>query len=69
MSLIENLLQRFHTSDDGQKDSINQVLEQAIDAVISIDEHNIVTFFNDAAERLWGYQRQEVIGQNVAMMR
>lgn len=29
-----------------------QVLSQALDAVVSIDEKNLVTFFNDAAERL-----------------
>jgi methyl-accepting chemotaxis protein len=47
---------------------INQTLEQAIDAVVTIDESNRVTFFNKAAERLWGYSREEVIGQNVKML-
>lgn len=45
-----------------------QALEQSIIAVVSINEHNCVTFFNAAAERLWGYQRHEVIGQNVAKL-
>ena len=45
-----------------------EVLRQAIDAVGSIDEHNKVTLFNDAAEAFWGYQRSEVIGQNVKML-
>lgn len=48
--------------------SATQALEQAIDAVVSIDEKNIVTFYNDAAEKLWGYKRSEVIGKNVAML-
>nr|WP_232312940.1 PAS domain S-box protein [Enterovibrio coralii] len=45
-----------------------QVLRQAIDAVISIDQNNLVTFFNPAAEELWGYNSDEVIGENVKML-
>lgn len=47
---------------------IEQTLEQALDAVVEIDANNTVTFFNAAAERLWGYARAEVIGQNVRML-
>jgi len=43
-------------------------LKQAIDAVVLIDQANRVLFFNDAAERLWGYSRDEVLGQNVSML-
>lgn len=43
-------------------------LEQSIDAVITIDASNKVIFYNPAAERLWGYQRHEVIGRNVSML-
>ncbi|MEO1338978.1 MAG: PAS domain S-box protein, partial [Myxococcota bacterium] len=50
------------------EDVIRQTLEQAVDAIVSIDENNRVTFFNHAAERLWGYEQQEVVGQNVAML-
>lgn len=47
---------------------LNQTLEQALDAVVSIDQHNTVIFFNRAAETLWGYPREEVLGQNVKML-
>lgn len=45
-----------------------QALEQSIIAIVSIDEKNLVTFFNKAAEQLWGYKREEVIGQNVSLL-
>ena len=45
-----------------------QVLAQAIDAVVSIDENNLITFFNQASEKLWGYDKQEVLGKNVKML-
>ena len=50
------------------REVINQTLEQALDAVVTIDERNNVTFFNAAAERLWGYSRDEVLGRNVKML-
>lgn len=51
-----------------QREMLNQTLEQALDAVVSIDEHNNVTFFNAAAEALWGYPRSAVLGRNVKML-
>ena len=51
-----------------QSSRTDQILEQALDAVVSIDENNCITFFNAAAERLWKYRRDEVMGQNVKML-
>ncbi|WP_283248875.1 PAS domain S-box protein [Luteibacter aegosomaticola] len=48
--------------------TFEQTLEQALDAVVSIDAGNHVTFYNAAAERLWGYPREAVIGRNVSML-
>ena len=45
-----------------------QALEQSIIAIVSIDQQNNVTFFNRAAEQLWGYPRNEVLGQNVSKL-
>ncbi|MGE4522046.1 MAG: PAS domain-containing protein [Acetobacter sp.] len=38
------------------------MLAQATDGVIIIDETNRVVFFNTAAERLWGCAAGEVLG-------
>jgi len=56
------------TSERDAREMMNQTLEQALDAVVTIDENNLVTFYNAAAEKLWGYSREEVIGQNVKML-
>ena len=42
-----------------------QALEQSIDSVVVIDSQNRVIVFNDAAESLWGYTRDQVMGKNV----
>ncbi|GAB4247591.1 MAG: hypothetical protein Tsb0034_26820 [Ekhidna sp.] len=44
---------------------IRQAVDQAVDAVITIDHNNSIIYFNDAAESLFGYTRDEVIGKNV----
>ncbi|MDF2176935.1 PAS domain S-box protein [Aliiglaciecola sp. CAU 1673] len=57
---------RFFTTKD--ESNLKAVLDQAIDAVITIDEANCVTYFNAAAEKLWGYKAKEVLGNNVKML-
>lgn len=41
------------------------IVETAADAIITIDEHGIIETFNRAAERIFGFQRSDVIGENV----
>jgi PAS domain S-box-containing protein len=43
-------------------------LDTAADAVITIDEHGLITSFNRAAETSFGYSASEAIGHNVSML-
>jgi len=47
---------------------LRALLEAAVDGIISIDEGGLVQTINPAAERLFGYAAQEVIGQNVKVL-
>ncbi|SDI59988.1 EAL domain-containing protein [Pseudomonas panipatensis] len=49
-------------------DVVLQTLEQAIDGVVVLDEDGRVVLFNAAAERLWGYGRDEVLGRDVGLL-
>lgn len=65
---IYSMIVRDATEIQEDRERYIQILGQAVDAIVSIDEHNCVTFFNDAAERLFGYSREEVLGRNVKML-
>jgi methyl-accepting chemotaxis protein len=56
------------TAERRARQMMNQTLEQALDAVVCIDEHNNVTLFNKAAEALWGCSREQALGQNVKIL-
>jgi len=42
--------------------------ETSLDAIITIDQRGLMLSFNPAAQRLFGYAPQEVIGRNVKML-
>ncbi|WP_084032127.1 sensor histidine kinase [Desulfonatronum lacustre] len=44
------------------------ILDNVIDGIITIDENRVVTSFNRAAERIFEYSAQEVLGRNVNML-
>ena len=50
------------------QDNMLEILEQAVDAVVTIDSTKTVIFYNGAAEQMFGYMREEVLGQNVKMI-
>lgn len=45
-----------------------KTLEGALDAILTADQNGKIEFFNKAAEELWGYERAEVVGQNIKML-
>ena len=47
---------------------LRNILDTAAEGIVTIDEKGTVLSFNDAAERLFGYTAEEVIGQNVKML-
>ena len=47
---------------------IRTILDTAVDGIVTIDTDSIIESFNRAAERLFGYRADEVIGQNVKIL-
>ena len=44
------------------------ILESALDCIITMDADGLVREFNPAAERVFGYRREDVIGQELASL-
>lgn len=71
------LIQAFR-NDRERKQAINSlresetrykaVLETVVDGIIIIDENGLIQSLNPAAENIFGYRRDEIIGQNVSML-
>ncbi|MEE2002096.1 PAS domain S-box protein [Alkalimonas sp. MEB108] len=46
----------------------NALFDAAVDGIITIDDKGIILSFNQASEALFGYTREEAVGQNVKIL-
>ena len=46
----------------------NAMLEASLDAIVAIDQDNLVIEWNPAAERMFGYSRSEALGQPLSLL-
>jgi phosphoserine phosphatase RsbU/P len=72
--LDNNLLKTKEMLDDANQhrrfvEARNQaILDTAVDAIITIDTHGCIESFNKAAETIFGYSQDEVLGKNVSLL-
>ncbi|MBT4003041.1 MAG: PAS domain S-box protein [Chloroflexi bacterium] len=70
LAIYENITERKILQEELQKNEkrFRSVVETANDAIITINGDAKITFWNDAAERIFGYTQEEIIGQDVTMI-
>ena len=47
---------------------LSNIIDYAVDGLITIDDKGIIQTFNPASERIFGYTQAEVVGQNINML-
>jgi len=52
----------------GEEQRLRLVIEATPNAMIMVDRHGTITLVNSQTERLFGYQRSEMLGQSVEML-
>jgi PAS domain S-box-containing protein len=46
----------------------NLILENATDGILTIDDNQVIVRFNPACEKMWGYEAEEVVGQEITVL-
>ena len=52
----------------GSQKRFRSILDTATNAILSIDDSHRITLFNNAAERIFGYSREEVLGEDLGIL-
>jgi PAS domain S-box-containing protein len=55
-------------SDDTVAARLAGLLDSAMDAILSVDEHQHIVLYNRAAEKIFGWSAAEVIGESLEML-
>lgn len=50
------------------EESIRAIVSSAVDGILSVDEHGVIHRYNPAAEQIFGYAPEEVMGKNIKML-
>ncbi len=64
--LAEDITERKQTRETLQTQAA--ILENMAEGVVVTDEQGLIVQMNPAAERIWGYERNEVLGQPVSVL-
>ena len=54
--------------DRAEPGAVRAIMDSAVDAIVTVDERGVMCSFNRAAERLFGYAREEAIGQPISLL-
>jgi two-component system, chemotaxis family, sensor kinase Cph1 len=57
---------RSDLSDTAER--LRAILQTAVEAIITIDEHGAVESMNPAAEKMFGFKAEEIVGKNVSLL-
>jgi len=65
---LSELVLRARRRAEAMESTRGSILDAAVDGIIAIDRHATILTFNPAAERIFGYRADEVLGRNIKML-
>ncbi|WP_343807025.1 ATP-binding protein [Alteraurantiacibacter aestuarii] len=65
---LANAFQELIDSRNEHDARVNAVIDNVVDAIISLDDCGTVLAYNPASERIFGYGPEEVIGRNISLL-
>lgn len=70
VSQIQDITDRFEAEKRlrEREEYLSTLLDNVIDAIVTIDESGLIETFNPAAERVFGYEKADVVGRNVKLL-
>lgn len=67
--LLRDLSDQGHADDlRDSKERYRAIFETAADAIVIVDDHGVIESLNPAAESMFGYARDELVGANVSVL-
>ena len=60
--------QQLYHKVESKEARLQAILDTAVDGIVTIDRYGLVRSFNNAAERLFGWQAEDVVGRNINML-
>jgi PAS domain S-box-containing protein len=69
-NVLSDAIERKHAEEEIQRGAawLRSLIDTTQDAVLSIDRQGRVVLFNPAAERIFGYCREEIVGEKVNVL-
>jgi diguanylate cyclase (GGDEF)-like protein/PAS domain S-box-containing protein len=66
--LLTNAFRNMQNQVHQRQTRLESILDNAAEGIVTIDEYGIIETFNSAAQMLFGYTAEEVVGNNVSML-
>ncbi|MBW2553396.1 MAG: PAS domain S-box protein, partial [Deltaproteobacteria bacterium] len=70
MASIRDITDRKRAGEEikDSEERYHSLIENAIDAIISVNEEGVIVTFNKKAEEMYGYDREEILGKSVLLL-
>jgi PAS domain-containing protein len=68
LGVVVGRLRRASASERESQAHTQAIVDTAADGILTIDDQGLIGSFNDAAVRLFGFERAEVVGRHVSLL-